>query len=140
LLADKDPGHTPRHARYTLVTEAEKRLNGSLPNSSGSKKFAGTGFETLGPSRPLMAAHQSASLQPRKVEREHHREKRLEQTKEGMVIDMPRPGLRHRPQSAGIAEGEALGTGRDFITALRRAGNRVEPIERAPVPVAARDP
>ena len=40
LLADKDPGHTPRHARYTLVTEAEKRLNGSLPNSSGSKKFA----------------------------------------------------------------------------------------------------
>ena len=42
-----------------------------------------------------------------------------------MVVDMPRPGLRHRPQSAGIVEGDTLGTGRDFITALRRAGNRV---------------
>jgi hypothetical protein len=64
----------------------------------------------------------------------------LEQVEEGMIIDMPRPGLRHRPQSAGIAEGDALGTGRDFITALRRAGNGVELIERAAVPIATRDP
>ena len=65
-------------------------------------------------------------IKPREVEREDQREKRLEQVEEGMVVDMPRPGLRHRPQSAGIAEGDALGTGRDFITALRLAGNRVE--------------
>jgi hypothetical protein len=57
-----------------------------------------------------------------------------------MVVDMPRPGPRHRPQSAGIAEGDAIGTGRDFITALRRAGNGVELIERAAVPIATRDP
>ena len=88
----------------------------------------------------LPAAHQSASLQAREVEREDQREKRLEQTEQGMVIDMPRPGLRYRPQSAGIAEGEALGSGSDFITALRRAGNRIEPIKGAPVPIAARDP
>src|SRR5437868_11683078 len=86
------------------------------------------------------AAHQSGSLQAREVEREHQREKRLEQTEEGVVVDMPRAGLRHRPQSAGIAEGDTLGTGPDFITALRPAGNWVEPIERAPVPIAARDP
>jgi hypothetical protein len=59
---------------------------------------------------------------------------------EGVVVGVPRPGLRHRPQSAGSAESEALGTGRDLITALRRAGTRVEPIKRAPVPIAARDP
>ena len=38
------------------------------------------------------------------------------------------------------AEGDALGTGHDYIAALRRAGNRVEPVERAPVPIATRDP
>jgi hypothetical protein len=64
----------------------------------------------------------------------------LEQTEEGMVIDMPRPGSDNAHNRAGIAEGDALGTGRDFTTALRRVGNRVEPIERAPVPIAARDP
>jgi integrase len=42
--------------------------------------------------------------QAREVEREDQREKRLEQTEEGVVIDMPRAGLRHRPQSAGIAK------------------------------------
>ena len=39
----------------------------------------------------------SDSLQAREVEREDQREKRFEQTEEGIVIDMPRPGLRHRP-------------------------------------------
>jgi hypothetical protein len=34
---------------------------------------------------------------------------------------------RLRDRSACIAEGDVLGTGRDFIAALRRAGNRVEP-------------
>ena len=62
------------------------------------------------------------------------------ETEEGMVVDMPRPGLRHRPQSPGTTEGNALGAGRDFIAALRRAGLRVEPVERAPAPIAARDP
>ena len=84
--------------------------------------------------------NKSDSLQASEVEREDQWEKRLEQTEEGMVVDMPRPSLRHRSQSAGIVEGDALGTGRDFVTPLRRAGNRVEPIERAPVPIAARDP
>ena len=62
----------------------------------------------------------------------------MEQVEEGIVVDMSRPGLGHRPQSARIAEGDALGTGRDFIAALRRAGNRVEPVERVPVPIATR--
>ena len=57
-----------------------------------------------------------------------------------MVVDMPRPSLRHRPQSPGIAEGNALSTGRDFIAALRCAGLRVAPVKRAPTPIAARDP
>jgi hypothetical protein len=95
---------------------------------------------SLGPTHRCRRHIESGSLQAREVEREHQREKRLEQTKEGMVVEMPRPGLRHRPQSAGIAEGEALRTGCDFIAALGRAGYRVEPIERAPVPIAACDP
>ena len=44
------------------------------------------------------------------------------------------------PQLPSTAEGDALGTRRDFIAALRRTGNRVEPVERAPVPIATRDP
>src|SRR6202047_2289182 len=79
-------------------------------------------------------------LQAREVEREDQRKKGFEQTEEGMVVDMPRPGLRHRPQSPGTAEGNDLGAGRDFIAALRRAGRRIEPVERAPAPIAARDP
>ena len=42
--------------------------------------------------------------------------------RKGWVVDMPRPGLRHRPQSPVTPEGNALRTGRDFIAALRRAG------------------
>src|SRR5580692_314866 len=40
----------------------------------------------------------------------------------------------------GTDEGNALGTRRDVIAALRRSGRRVEPVERAPAPIAARDP
>src|SRR5438477_2221698 len=89
---------------------------------------------------PVILTRPSDLLQAREVEREDQREKRLEQTEEGIIVDMPRPGLRHRPQSPGAAKGNALDTRRGFIAAPRRAGRRVEPVERAPAPIAARDP
>ena len=57
-----------------------------------------------------------------------------------LIADGTIRDLRRGIGAAGVPEGNALGTGRDFISALRRAGNRVESIERAPVPIAARDP
>jgi len=69
---------------------------------------------------------------------------RLIGEREGCDVDVERVLLRARARlrdrSARIAEGDVLGIGRDFIAALRRTGNRVEPVERAPVPIATRDP
>jgi hypothetical protein len=70
-------------------------------------------------------------LQAREVEREDQREKGLEQTEEGMVVDMPRPGLRHRPQSPGTTEGNALGEiAVPTLASLNRLLSRTSPGSR----------
>src|SRR5271168_3167564 len=63
---------------------------------------------SLGPTRPLAAAYNPTHSKRERSSAKDQREKRLEQVEEEIVVDMPRPGLRHRPQSAGIAEGDAL--------------------------------
>jgi hypothetical protein len=76
--------------------------------------------------RERRLGNMNPDAQLREVEREDQREKRLEETEEGMVADMPRPGLRHRPQSAGIAEGDLRGPGVEYLpAAVNRVRNRL---------------
>ena len=80
------------------------------------------------------------SLEPRRVDREDQRVERQDQRHPALVMEVAGARLRHRPEAAGRIEGDALDAGRHGVFALDLAGRRIDPVERAPMQVAARDP